>query len=491
MEYRLEELSALELADLIKSKKVTPTEVIKYFIDRIENRNPSLNALVYTKYEYALGEAKKLEEKIKNNEELQAFSGVPFVLKDFLDSKKGWTSSHGGVKSLIKIDAIDSEFCKAMEALGGIAIGKSNAPSFGFRATTYNELYGFTNNPFDTRYNSGGSSGGTAAAIADGLVPIGEGGDAGGSIRCPASWCNVFGFKASAGFIPNYCRPDAWAATHPFCCNGGLTKTVTDAAILLNEMAKYEPRDPLSVSTNGVDFVKEMNKGIKNLRIAYTLDFDLFPLDEQVKKVFLDAIEKLKIKGTCIDLVHFKFKRSLKEYSDMWCKSISFDTAIEMQLMKEKGLDLVGEHAEELPEQFIYWNKKASEINAMDLYDFNLARTEVLDAFQDVFDNYDIILSPVTACPPVLNKEKGIGPSEINGVKVDPLIGFAETFLVNFIGNPAASVPAGLVEGKLPVGLQVIGRRYHDGDVLAVSKVFEEINPWRKNYKIPFTRKLK
>lgn len=182
----LESLSAAELGREVLSGRVSPTEVVRHFASRIAERNPSLNAFVYTKYEDALSAAKALEERLAAGENPGPFAGVPFGLKDFLPSKKGWTNSHGGVRALIREDGSDSEFCKAMESAGGIAIGKTNSPAFAFRGTCDNLLYGPTSTPFAPGYNSGGSSGGSAAAVADGMVPIAEGSDGGGSIRIPA-----------------------------------------------------------------------------------------------------------------------------------------------------------------------------------------------------------------------------------------------------------------------------------------------------------------
>ena len=211
----LERLSAAELGRLIRAGHVTPTEAVSFFAARIERRNPSLNAFVYTRIEDALQAAKQLEQRLHDGEDPGPFAGVPFALKDFLPSKRGWTNSHGGVRSLIREDPFDSEFCRAMELAGGVALGKTNAPAFAFRGTCDNKLYGPTSTPFDVRYNSGGSSGGSAAAVADGMIPIAEGSDGGGSIRIPAAWCGCFGFKASVGTIPSICRPDGWTATHP------------------------------------------------------------------------------------------------------------------------------------------------------------------------------------------------------------------------------------------------------------------------------------
>ncbi|MCR4687092.1 MAG: amidase, partial [Lachnospiraceae bacterium] len=175
----LEKLSGVELGSMVKRGDIAPAEVIDYFFNRIEKRNPSINAFVYTKYDDAIKEAKALEDRLARHEEVGPLAGVPIGLKDFLPSKKGWTNSHGGVKALIMEDGCDSVFYDSARRAGAIAVGKTNAPAFGFRGTCDNKLYGPTCNPFNIKYNSGGSSGGTAAAVADGLITMGEGGDGG------------------------------------------------------------------------------------------------------------------------------------------------------------------------------------------------------------------------------------------------------------------------------------------------------------------------
>lgn len=486
----LEKLSGVELGKEVRSGRITPTEVIRYFQERIEKRNPSLNAFTYTKFDDAFSEAKALEEKLSRHEEVGPLAGVPVGLKDFLPSKKGWTNSHGGVKSLICEDVEDSMFYIAAREAGAIAVGKTNAPAFAMRGTCDNYLYGPTRNPFDTKYNSGGSSGGSAAAVADGMLPIAEGSDGGGSIRIPSAWCGCFGFKASVGTIPSICRPDGWTATHPYCFNGAITRTVLDSAVMLNYMARYNPRDPLSLDHGKRDFTELMKKPIRNWKIAFTTDFDIFTVDPEVASIVKEAARKLEAAGASIEPVHFSFRHTQNEFAELWCRSISIDTAIDMELWKKEGLDLVKDHREELPEEFIYWNELALHSTVMDYRYFNELRTEMLDAMQDIFDTYDIILSPVTICPPVLNAEDGNtkGPLEMNGRKIEPLIGFCETFFSNFTGNPAASVPAGLTKTGLPVGMQIIGKKFRDEDVLAVAKTFEDIAPW--GYDIPYGRKV-
>ena len=488
----LESLSAAELGREVLSGRVSPTEVVRHFASRIAERNPSLNAFVYTKYEDALSAAKALEERLAAGENPGPFAGVPFGLKDFLPSKKGWTNSHGGVRALIREDGSDSEFCKAMESAGGIAIGKTNAPAFAFRGTCDNLLYGPTSTPFAPGYNSGGSSGGSAAAVADGMVPIAEGSDGGGSIRIPAAWCGLFGFKASVGTIPSVCRPDAWAATHPYCFNGGLTRTVEDSAILLNYMAHYDPRDPLSLRRTPVDYTEAMRRPLKGWRIGFTADFGVFPVEPEVAQKAEQAALRFREAGATVEPVSFHLQRSAAELAEAWCRSICVDTAIELELQRRAGFDLVRDHRDQLPEEFIYWNEQTAKGGILDYYAFNQIRTELLDAQQDAFDQFDLILSPTTICLPVPNAADGntLGPKTVCGSAVEPLIGFCETFFFNFTGNPAASVPVGLSESGLPIGMQIIGRRFRDEDVLAAARTFEEIQPWRRLYEIPYSRTL-
>lgn len=474
---KLETLTASELGNKVNNHEITPTQVVDYFLDRIDKKNKDINAIVYVKPEDAYNRAKELEAKLDADEYCGPFAGVPFALKDFLPSKKGWSNTHGGVESLAAIDEYDSEFCKAMEKAGGIALGKTNAPAYGFRATTDNKLYGPTCNPFNTEYNSGGSSGGSAAAVASGMVLIAEGGDAGGSIRVPAAWCNCFGFKASFGAIPNVCRPDAWAASHPYCTPGGLTKSVEDAAILLAYMSKYDSRDPMSAMFSRPNYVNAIEDDVTDYKIAFTKDFNLFKLEPEIDMAFHLCINSLQDMGFQLEPVDFSFDYDERQLTEEWCRGICIDSAIEYRL---------GKYGDEkdLPDDFIYWNEQAGNMGISNYYNFHHARTNVLDQLENVFDKYDILLSPVTNCLPVKNEEgKGntYGPTRIKGEHCNSLIGFAQTFLTNLTGHPSASVPSGLCR-NLPVGIHVIGKRYRDEQVLAFSRTLEKLNPWSNRY---------
>jgi len=467
----LKEMSAIEIGDAVNNKQISPTEVLQYFEKRIEEENPKLNAFVYTRFDEAYKQAKKIEKRLEKKEYLP-LAGVPFALKDFLPSKKGWTNTHGGVKSLQAVDSESSEFCKAMEALGGIAVGKTNAFSFGFSGLTDNKMYGATRNPFNTKYNSGGSSGGSASAVGGKLLPVAEGGDGGGSIRVPSAWCNCVGYKPSVGRVPSVCRPDAWTATHPYCFNGCITRSVKDSAIIFDKMFQYNPRDPLSVPIRNERSLSSVSSDnindLKGITIGYTYDWNCFgKIDDEIINAIKDAIKQFKKLGAKVISVSPKIKTSLKELSEMWCRSISIDTAYDLECWKKDGLNLY-EKEDELPEGFLEWQKLAYNSTVSDYKRFNEIRTELLDMHEDLFEKVDFIVSPVTVINPVENgKEKGT--TRINSTSQ---LEFAETFFQNFTGHPACSLPCGFTKEGLPIGVQIVGKKFHDSDMFYLMSRF-------------------
>ena len=180
-----------------------------------------------------------------------------------------------------------------------------------------------------------------------------------------------------------------------------------------------------------------------------------------------------------METLDIKLPRTLKDYADTWCRGISFDTTVQLELLKEQGLDLLKDHSDELPDEFIYWTRQVQNSNFMDLYHFNVVRTELYDTQKNIFDQYDFILTPVSTCLPLLNTETEDGPQMKSA---EELIGMAETMLWNYTGNPAMSVPMGLVEGNLPLGIQVVGPMESDFKLLEFAQVLESTNPWYQNF---------
>ena len=485
---------AHELAARIRRRDLSPVEVVDAFISRIEARNPSLNALVYLGFDGARREAKAAEAAVMHGAELGPLHGVPAAIKDLFDFKPGWPATLGGIRAL-EHHVVDSycAFAERIEGRGGaILLGKTNSSLMGFRGTCDNYLFGPSRNPFDLTKNTGGSSGGSAAAVADGLLPLAEGSDAGGSIRIPAAWCGVYGYKASFGRVPFLARPNAFgAADSPFLFEGPITRTVEDAALALTVLAGYDSRDPFSLTEPPPDFTAATRRSIRGMRIAYSPDLDVFPIDGRVAEVVRRAVGAFAEAGAQVEEVRLGITRHQRELSDVWSRMYMLLNLQALESYKEAGLDLLGAHRTDFPPEYLRWVGEAERLSALDFYRDQATRTEIYNAFQGVLNSYDLLVTPTLACPPVPNADDGntVGPAVINGEEVDPLIGWCLTYVVNFTGHPAASIPAGLSDG-LPVGMQIIGRRNADAEVLAASAAFERVRPWRDSYRLCRERPL-
>ncbi len=479
-------MSAFELAYRIRRRELSPVEVVNAFIERIERRNPSINAFVYFGFDDARARAREAERALLAGEALGPLHGVPTAIKDLFDFKPGWPSTFGGIRAL-KNYVVDAycAFAERVEKAGAIIVGKTNSPVMGFRGTCDNYLFGPSRNPFNTAKNTGGSSGGSAAAVADGLVPFAEGTDGGGSIRIPAAWCGVYGYKPSFGRVPFITRPNAFAGDTPFLFEGPITRTVEDAALVVTAIAGYDPRDPFSLDEQP-DLLAATRRSVRGWRIAYSPNFDVFPVEKPVADVVAKAVRAFEEAGARVEEVRLGIARHQRELSDLWCRLIMPVNLLTLENFKRQGMDLLRDHRDDFPPQYLEWVERGYRLTALDFYNDQAVRTEIYDAIQKVFENYDLLVTPTLACLPVDNAADGntVGPSRINGEEVDPLIGWCLTYFVNFSGHPAASIPAGLSQDNLPVGMQIIGRRYADADVLAASAVFERLRPWQEAYKI-------
>jgi amidase/aspartyl-tRNA(Asn)/glutamyl-tRNA(Gln) amidotransferase subunit A len=479
-------MSASELALRIRRRDLSPVEVVDAVIARIEARNPSINAFVYVGFDDARKAAKEAERALMSGAALGPLHGVPVALKDLFDFKPGWVSTFGGVRAL-KSNVVDfyCAFAERIEKAGAIIVGKTNSPVMGFRGTCDNYLFGPSRNPFNPAKNTGGSSGGSAGAVADGMLPLAEGTDGGGSIRIPSSWCGVYGYKQSFGRVPFVARPNAFAADAPFLFEGPITRTVEDAALALTALAGFDPRDPYSLDEQ-VDFTAATRRSIRDWKIAYSPDFDVFPMDRRVTDVVGRAVKAFEEAGAHVEEIKVGIKRPQKELSDLWCRLIMPLNVQTFEILKRGGLDLLKDHRDDFPPEYLRWIDAGYRMSALDFFQDQEVRTEVYDAIQGVLNRYDLLITPTLACLPVDNADDGntIGPTTINGEEVNPLIGWCLTYLINFSGHPAASIPAGLSDDRLPVGMQIIGRRYADADVLAASAVFERLRPWQDTYRI-------
>ena len=476
-------LSATELLARIRARQLSPLEVLEATCERIEERNPSLNALVFEAFDEARVQAREAQRRRERREAPQPLHGLPTATKDLYGFVPGWSATYGGIPSLRDHRPPQlSLWAERMQRAGAVVLGKTNSPVLGFRGTTDNPLFGPTRNPFDAARNSGGSSGGAAAAVADGLLAMAHASDGGGSIRIPASCCGIYGFKGSFGRVPLVGRPNAFGGASPFRFEGVLTRTVADAALAMTVLAGPHARDPFSFS-EPLDWLGALEDGVGSMRIAYTPDYRVFPVEPAVTEVVERAVRAFEEGGARVEQVDLPPLPDQHELSDVWCRLVIPAHIAQLRTLGAQGLDVVGE----LPPAHRHWLEIGERLEVGDTVRDQVLRTEVFDALTTVFTKYDLLVGPTLCCLPPRNADDRdtVGPSEIQGVAVDELIGWCPTYLANFSGHPAASVPAGL-SGGLPVGMQIMGRRAADADVIAASAVFERLRPW--SYGIPAAR---
>ena len=458
--------SAQELVNLIKSKKLSPVELMTQTLQRIEEVNPVLNAFVSVRAGQAMDEAKTLAERLVSNEVTGPLIGIPIGVKD-LEDVGGMVTSFGSVPYKNNIAQRDSIQVARLKAAGAIIVGKTNTPEFGFTGFTKNMLYGVTRNPWNTERTPGGSSGGSAAAVAGGMVPMATGSDAGGSIRIPSSYSGCFGLKTSFGRIPR--GPFPLLQTHSIWCMGSLTRTVKDAALYLDCVSGYHPSDPDSLPFPEYSFLQCIENIPMNLRIAFspTLGYarvqkDVMSLVEKAVMSFEDMRHKIEL-----------WKGSLPDTGETWSKLVNCDLYAQLYHDLDKNREKMGKTLVNSLDQI-----KSFSID--DSIKAQKVRTELNQIMGDLFERFDLLITPTM--PTEAFAAKGPPPAEIDGHPIPLLGAVAFTYPFNLSGHPAATVPAGLTKNGLPAGLQIIGPRQRDDLVLQASYAYEQMRPWDNHW---------
>ncbi len=477
-------MPAAEMAARIRRRALSPVEAVDAFLARIDARNPVINAYTTVIADQARAAAREAERAVTSGAPLGPLHGLPIAIKDLYDFKPGVRNTFGSRPLANYVPDVYSTYIRRLEAAGAIVLGKTNTPEFGHKGITDNFLFGPTSTPYAPGKNSGGSSGGSAAAVADGLAALAQGTDGGGSIRIPASFSGVYGFKASFGRAAAAGRPNAFLNHTPFIHGGPLTRTVDDAALMLSTMIGPDPRDPFSLPDDGFDPIAATRRPIVGFRVAYSPDFGIFPVDARVATVVREAVPAFEAAGARVDEVTIDLKHSHMDLAHLWLRQVGVLYWDTVEWARGVGVDLLGAHRAEVTPQFVEMLEAVQGMSAIQYKRDDIMRTHVFDAVQDVFDSYDLLVTPTLAVPPVDNADDGntIGPTSINGQAVEPLIGWCLTYPINFTGHPAASIPAGFTDDGLPIGLQIVGRRFADDTVLAASAAFERARPWHHTY---------
>ncbi|KJF19253.1 amidase [Rhodococcus sp. WS3] len=455
---------ATTLARSIAGGELSSSAVAEVMADRIESLNPTLNAYVTYDREQVLADAAELDRKQADGERVGPLHGVPFSIK-MLTSMEGLPLTMGMKPFKDVVGTRDAAVVRRMRAAGGLFLGKTNTPESGYYGGTDGHLYGPAHNPWKTDCGTGGSSGGAAGAVAAGLGPLAEGGDGAGSVRIPSSICGVVGFKPSLGRIPMSvleARHETWAF------HGPITRTVGDAALMMNVVSGFDAEDPLSLPNERIDFTQELAGDIEGWRVAYSPDLGLGYVDPEVARICRDAVEAFAELGATVEEATPSWPNPEKAmWEGIWVPGFSG----EYDLCDWKSM-----HGQ-VDEGFIDLMRAAEGLSVVDAGRAAVFRGHMYDTFTSFMTNYDLLVSPTLASAALPVGQ--FAPDWLDGESLQRrLLGWLLTYPYNMLTSPAITVPAGFTSDGRPVGLQIAGRHRADAQVLRAAATFESVRPW-------------
>jgi aspartyl-tRNA(Asn)/glutamyl-tRNA(Gln) amidotransferase subunit A len=457
-------LPAVELASLVRSGELSAREIAEAMVERVERVNPTINAIISWDPEQVVRDAAALDERQAKHGVSGPLHGVPYTIKD-LTAVAGLPLTLG-IKALRDhIADHDATIVERMRGAGGLFLGKTNTPEAGYCGKTDNHLFGATLNPWNTELSAGGSSGGAGAAVAAGLGPLAEGSDGGGSIRVPAAFNGIVGFKPSTGRIPQTMLPQRFA-TNLF--HGPLTRTVADAALMMDVASGEDPRDPLSLPDPLGSYLEALDGDVAGWRIAYSPDLGFGDVDPEIAQIVARAVARLADAGAdVVEATPAWPHPNEAMWNGVWVPGLAgFGSNFDIDAMR-------GELDEELVELVRYGDR----LTVTDAARADVTRGRIYDAFEAFMRDHRILASPTTmvASYPVTR----FNPERLDGFPLkDRLLNWSMTHVYNMTTTPAISVPCGFTADGRPVGLMLAGRLHADGDVLNVARAFERLQPW-------------
>jgi aspartyl-tRNA(Asn)/glutamyl-tRNA(Gln) amidotransferase subunit A len=459
--------SAFELAAMIRRKELKASELMEATLAQIEALNPKINAFCALRAEQAMNEARALDERIAAGAAPGLLAGLPLGVKD-LEDVAGMPTTFGSVPFKNHMPEHEEIQVTRLKAAGAIVTGKTNTPEFGHTAFTRNLLFGVTRNPWNPERTPGGSSGGSAAAIAAGMTPLATGSDAGGSIRIPASYTGCFGFKPSHGRIPASARLGmiGWIDTASL---GPIVRTVRDAAMYMDATVGYHPLDPDSLPHPGISYMGALERLPKNLRIAFHRDFG-HPVQGDVMREVEMAAGAFREFGYELEILD----ESVPETGEAW-------QLIDNAQKFASIADYIEGHRSEFGRAFLASVESGGKTSWRDYGRAQRTRNQFNQWAQRIFERFDLLLTPTVATEAF--GASGPPPREIDGHPLtSPLEALVFTYPFNLSGHPAASVRAGMTDNGLPCGLQIVADRHRDDLVLQAAYAYEQARPWNRNW---------
>ena len=451
---------AADLARSIAAREISAVEVMDAHLSRIDRVNPTVNAIVTLLPDQARRGAEAADAAIARGDALGPLHGLPVAHKD-LTWTKGIRTTFGCRAFEHFVPDADALIVERLRAAGAITIGKTNTPELGAGSQTFNAVFGATRNPYDTTKTCGGSSGGAAVSLATGMLPIADGSDLGGSLRNPAGYCNVVGFRPSPGRVPIWPSQAAW---FPMGVQGPMARNVTDVALMLSAIAGPDPRAPISLPEPGTVFQPSLNRNMDGVRIAWSCDLGGLPVDPRVTAV-IDAERGTFERLGCVVEDAEPDMRGVAEVFRVW-------RAWYFELCYGALLD---EHRELLKDTVIWNIEEGRQLDGPRLGGAARAWSALLDRARRFFERYEFLVLPVSQVPPFDVDQPYV--TEINGVKMETYLDWMSSCAhISVLGLPAISVPCGFTDDGLPVGVQIVGRQHDDLRVLQLAHAFEQVN---------------
>jgi amidase len=455
---------ATELVRLYRARKASPLEVMQAVLARIDAVNPRVNAYVTVAREAALASARRATAALRRRASLPPLHGVPVSIKD-LTATKGIRTTWGSKIFEHHVPAEDALLVGRLKAAGPIVVGKTNTPEFGAGGNTFNAVFGPTRNPWNLALTCGGSSGGAAVALATGMGPLAQGSDLGGSLRTPAAFCGVVGFRTTPGLVPVYPRELAWDS---LSVSGPMARTVADTALMLSVMAGPDDRAPLSYDVDPRVFPAAVRRpSVRGWRVAWTPDLDgLMPVDPEVARVAAGATRVFRSLGARVETA----SPSFAELTDI--------------VLGTRGLSMVALHGDRLAEwrgamqRGLVWNiEQGLALTPRDIGRAEKLRSALWERVRRFMERYELLVLPTVAVTPFPIEQPY--PTEIAGKPLENYLEwFFLTYAISVTGLPVISIPAGFTRDGLPVGIQIVGRRRQETAVLAAAAAFETAVPW-------------
>ena len=454
-------LTATEMADLIRRKKLSARETLDAHLKQIERVNPQVNAIVTLVAEQAREKARRADEAQARGAVLGPLHGLPIAHKDLVETA-GIRTTFGSRIFKDYVPAHDAILVERIRNAGAICLGKTNAPEFGAGSQTFNAVFGATKNPFDLTKTCGGSSGGAAVSLACGMIPIADGSDSGGSLRNPAAFCDVVGFRTAPGRVAHAASGDAWST---LAVSGPMARNVPDLALLLSVMAGPDPRCPISITEPGSRFTGNLERNFKGVRVAWFKDMDGIPFDPRVLHAVNAQRKVFESLGCIVEEAEPDWTGALAAYDTLRAWGYADSQAENIRLHRDLVKDTIQWEAE-----------RGSKLTAADIGRAHTLRSKAWDNMRIFQEKYEYFITPTTQVPPFDVTQPY--PTEVAGVKMSTYIEWMKScMMISALENPSISMPCGFTEEGLPVGLQIIGRHRDEWSVLQLAHAFEQATP--------------